>query len=249
MRVEPVPETPAGVVETGNQRLLVVADYHAGIEAVLRTEGVELDSRADQRRDRIRRLVSETDPDRLVVLGDLVHAIADLWEAERTELTALFDALHIPVTLVKGNHDAEIEEFLASINHDITVTASTGKRFETVGFVHGHTWPSPKVLGADIVCIGHEHPLVRLEDTVGGSRVERIWLRGTLDTTVFETHSNDYKPSRPDLVVFPAFNNISGGTHVNIAEQQFLAPFLPEALTDGDAYLLDGTRLGGYKRV
>jgi hypothetical protein len=36
---------------------------------------------------------------------------------------------------------------------------------------------------------------------------------------------------------------------VNVAGQDFLAPFLPDALADAEAYLLDGTRLGDYRRV
>jgi hypothetical protein len=36
---------------------------------------------------------------------------------------------------------------------------------------------------------------------------------------------------------------------VNTAGQAFLSPFLPEALSDGQTYLLDGTRLGNYESV
>jgi len=249
MAVEPVPNAPAGVVETGVERLLVVADYHAGIETVLRTEGVELDSRADQRGSRVAGLLAETEPDRLVVLGDLVHAIGDPWEAERSELEGLFDSLQVPVTVVKGNHDGEVEGFLERVDHDVSVTPTDGIRIGTVGFAHGHTWPGREVLESDIVCVGHEHPLVRLEDDVGGSQVERVWLRGQLGSAAFENYYDDEIEVDGELVVCPAFNDLSGGTQVNIEDQRFLSPFLPEGLVDGEAYLLDGTRLGDYKRV
>jgi len=49
--------------------------------------------------------------------------------------------------------------------------------------------------------------------------------------------------------VFPAFNDRSGGTWVNVEGESFLAPFLPEALPAGDAYLLNGTRLGDFRRI
>lgn len=249
MPVEPVPNAPAGVVETGEQRLLVVADYHAGIETVLTMEGVELDSRAGQRRDRLGGLIAETEPDRLVVLGDLVHAIGDPWEAERSELAELFDTLQVPVTVVKGNHDGQVEGFLEGIDHDVSVTPTDGIRIGTVGFAHGHTWPGREVLEAEVLCIGHEHPLVRLEDEVGGGRVEQVWLRGQLDSAVFEEYNEEEMQIDGELVVFPAFNNLSGGTQVNVEGQQFLSPFLPEGMVEGEAYLLDGTRLGEYKRV
>jgi putative SbcD/Mre11-related phosphoesterase len=249
MAVEPVPNSPAGVVEANGERLLVVADFHAGIEAVLRTEGVELDSRADQRRSRLVGLLAETDPDRLVVLGDLVHAIGDPWEAERSELEELFGSLAVPVTVVKGNHDGGVEGFLKRVDHDVSVTPTDGIRFGSVGFAHGHTWPGRDVLESDVICVGHEHPLVRLEDEVGGSQVERVWLRGQLDSAVFEEYYDDEIGVDGKLVVFPAFNDLSGGTQVNVKGQRFLSPFLPEGLVGGEAYLLDGTRLGVYRRV
>jgi len=75
--VEPVVGEPAAVADLGDRRLLLVADVHAGIEVGLRYErGVELDSRADERRERLCGLIAETDADRLVILGDLAHRIA-----------------------------------------------------------------------------------------------------------------------------------------------------------------------------
>ena len=86
MAVEPVPGAPAAIAETDGERLLVVADYHAGIEAGLRYDGVELESAADGRRERLVSLVAEHRVDRVVVLGDLGHAIGDPFDDERAEL-------------------------------------------------------------------------------------------------------------------------------------------------------------------
>ncbi len=60
--------------------------------------------------------------------------------------------------------------------------------------------------------------------------------------------SNQPVENAPDIVVFPAFNDTSGGTWVNVPGQGFLSPFLPGGLADGEAYLLDGTRLGPTDR-
>jgi putative SbcD/Mre11-related phosphoesterase len=249
MTVEPVPGAPAAVATLATERALVVADYHAGIESVLRRTGVELDDRAKQRRRRLLGLVGRTDPDRLVVLGDIVHAIGEPSSAEREELAALLDALSIPVTLARGNHDGNVDSLLAEFDHEVTLTPATGTRLGPVGFAHGHTWPSNDVLRADVVCVGHEHPVVRLEDEVGGSRMERSWLRGRLDSAPFRDHDSSVDGIDGELVVCPAFNDISGGTWVNVDGQSFLSPFLPGALLDGEAYLLDGTRLGAYRSV
>jgi putative SbcD/Mre11-related phosphoesterase len=249
--VEPVPDAPAAVADCGDERALVVADYHAGIETGLRYErGVELRSNADGRRDRLCSLCDRVGPDRVVVLGDLVHRIGDPGAGERDEVAALLDALAVPLTLVPGNHDGGV----ADAYDRIEVADAGGLRLGDVGFAHGHTWPDRTVLGAETVCMGHEHPQVRLEDAVGGGRAERAWLRGRLRPGPFADHFGVAPESLswrgPELVVFPAFNDRSGGTWINVDGQTFLSPFLPDGLADdAEAYLLDGTRLGGYRRV
>jgi putative SbcD/Mre11-related phosphoesterase len=248
MGVEPVPGRPAATATAGGEDLLLIADYHAGIEAVLRSDGVELESRAEQRRSQLLDLLAETAADRLVVLGDLSHAIGEAWDAERRELAALFGALDLPVTLVKGNHDGVAESLLEEFDHEVTVTDPAGVRIGDLGLAHGHTWPGEDVLGGAVLCIGHEHPTVRLEDEVGGRRFERVWLRGAIDPAPFAAHSGD-GIGATELVVFPAFNDLSGGTWVNAPDTDFLSPFLPEALPDGDAYLVNGTRLGPYRTL
>jgi len=248
MAVEPVPGQPAAIATTAGQRLLVIAEYHAGIEAVLRADGVELADGAAQRRERLVDLIAETAPDRLVILGDLTHAIGDPWDIEETELSALFEAIDLPVTLVKGNHDGEVEPVLEALDHGITTTAAGGVRIGEIGFAHGHTWPDAAVLEAGTLCIGHEHPTVRLTDEVGGQRFERVWLRGPIDPAAFEEYGK-LPAAGAELIVFPAFNELSGGTWINADEQEFLSPFLPAALASGEAYLLDGTRLGAYRSL
>lgn len=255
--VEPVPGEPAATVRIDGGSALVVADYHAGIEIGLRYErGVELESNADLRRLRLLGLVDRTDPDRVVMLGDLGHRVGGADGAEADELDGLLSSLldRVRVTLVPGNHDAGVGDRFAS-EERFTLAAGTGTRLGSVGFAHGHTWPSRDALGGDVLCIGHEHPAVRLADSVGGGRTEPAWLRGPLRPEPFADHFGidvaDLVWNGPDLVVFPAFNDRSGGTRVNVEGQGFLSPFLPDALVDHrtEAYLLDGTRLGPYRTV
>jgi len=259
--VEPIPGEAAAVVRTDGRVLLAIADFHAGIEAALRSErGVNLDSNAEERRERVQSLLDSVGADELVVIGDFMHSIGGPGGAERGEIEVLVESLSVPVTVVKGNHDGELGEWAA-----VDVTDASGVCIGDVGFAHGHTWPALEVLRADVVCVGHEHPQVRLTDEVGGSRVERVWLRGGLEPSAFAEHVDpdaavdgtanetvDLLPSRDDagdLVVFPAFNDRTGGTWTNVDGRGFLAPFLPQGLRDGQAYLLDGTRLGRYDRI
>jgi metallophosphoesterase superfamily enzyme len=105
------------------------------------------------------------------------------------------------------------------------------------------------VLSAELLCTAHEHPVVTLEDEVGGSRVERVWLRGDVKGLPFVDFHGKHVETPDEMVVFPAFNDLSGGTWVNVDGQEFLSPFLPAASPDAQAYLLDGTRLGQYDSV
>ena len=168
--VEPVPDAPAAVVDLPDERALVIADYHAGIEAALRYEGLSIDSRADERRADLLSLIERTGADRVIVLGDLAHWIGEPVGAELDEITDLVDAVteHVPMLLVKGNHDGKIEDAI-----DAPVTDSRGVVIGDVGFVHGHTHPSPDVAAAEVVCVGHEHVAVLLEDAVGGRSAHR----------------------------------------------------------------------------
>ncbi|RZH68268.1 metallophosphoesterase [Natrinema altunense] len=262
-RVEPVPGEPAATAALGSERALLVADYHAGYESGLRYErGVDVPSRAPDRRERLAALLERTDPDRLVVLGDLMHSIGDPGGAERGELEVLFEsfASDLAVTVVKGNHDGRIETWLAesgAVEATVDVVPGGGVALGDVGICHGHTWPSRAALETDVLCLGHEHPCVRLEDAVGGSRIERAWLRGRLDPAPFRDRP-EYEgvswleradESPPAAIVVPAFNDLVGGTWSNVSGQSFLSPFLPSGLADGEAYLLDGTRLGPYEFV
>jgi putative SbcD/Mre11-related phosphoesterase len=248
MAVEPVPGAPAAVADLPDGRALVLADYHAGLEVGLRYDGVELRSRADDRREAVLDLLDRTAADRLVLLGDFGHAIGDPGGEEREEIETLLDAVSVPVTVVKGNHDGDLGGLLDD-REPVDLTPGHGVRVGDVGLVHGHTWPSPDVLAADVVCMGHEHPMVRLEDEVGGARAERAWLRGPLDPAPFEDFHDIDRTIDGELVVFPSFNDLTGGTWTNVEGQEFLAPYLPAGLDDGQAYLLDGTRLGDYRRV
>lgn len=235
---------PAALVRVAGERALVLGDYHAGIEAVFRYQGLTVESRADDRREAVLDLIERTGANQVVFLGDLAHAIGEPRGAELAEIQELVEAVteRVSALLVKGNHDGKIEDSLG-----VPVASSAGVVIDGVGFVHGHTIPAAEVVAAEVVCVGHEHVTVRMEDEVGGRRLERAWLRGRLDPAGF-SHVDPAEVTG-EVVFFPAFNDLVGGTWVNVPGQEFLAPFMPEGMADGELYLLDGTRLGPYQEV
>jgi putative SbcD/Mre11-related phosphoesterase len=244
--IEPIEGERAAVASGPDGPILVVADYHAGIERNFRREGVELESHAERRRERLLGLIDRVDPVQVLFLGDLGNHIGQPDGAELEELLDLEHALRgLEVLLVPGNHDGLLGDGL----EDLSVADGTGIRIGEIGFVHGHTWPDPSVLEAEVLAIGHEHPCVRLEDEVGGSRVEPVWLRGAGEPAPFEAHHEIEIDGPGEVVVFPAFNELAGGTWVNVPGQEFLSPFLPEAVPSAQAYLTAGTRLGQYDEI
>ena len=255
--IEPVPGDPAATVDLGGERALLVADYHAGIEVGLRYErGVELPNNAAERRRRLLSVLDSTGVDQLVVLGDLGHDLGEPEGDERDELDAVAEAVvddrGIEITVAPGNHDGDLAALFGD-REGVTILPPSGGLLGgesgSVGVVHGHTWLDPELLSASTICMGHEHPQVKLEDSVGGYRVEQAWVRGRVDPALLVDGDPPAAIDAPELVVFPAFNDRSGGTWVNVAGQEFLAPFLPDAFVDADCYLLDGTRLGSYRGV
>lgn len=243
--IEPLAGEPAAMADCGSERALVVADYHAGLEAGLRRDGVEIPSAEAERREGLLDLLGEYDPDRVVLLGDVGDDIGEPTGEERREMERLFETLteRVPVTVTKGNHDGSIESVTDGYDA-VEFADGPGVRIGDVGFCHGHTWPGEDVAAAPTLCTAHEHPQVRLVDEVGGRRVERVWLRGGLDPSGF----SGYDDVGDRLVVCPAYNDRSGGTYVN-EDDGFLSPFLPEAIVDAEVYLLDGTRLGALDRL
>ena len=83
--VEPVPGEPAAVIEGADERALCVADYHAGLEAGLGRQGVELPSQSRERREHLLSLLDTTGAERVVFLGDLgkLVDVKDLPAGER----------------------------------------------------------------------------------------------------------------------------------------------------------------------
>lgn len=238
--IEPIPGEPAAIAELQTHDALLIADYHAGIEVGIRSEGVELTTQAPSRRDALLELIQSYQVKEVILLGDVGDSIAEPSGEERAEIVDLLEHLtvDVAVTITKGNHDGRIESITTDFDR-VQVVDGPGFSRDDIGFCHGHTWPAEEVVAASTLCTAHEHPLIRLEDDVGGFRYERVWVRGTLDQTGFP----DYEKVGNEIVIFPTFNSLSGGTVVNDADD-FLSPFLPDGISNPTVYLLDGTRLG-----
>ena len=113
MNLEFFKDGPALIIE-GEQRLLVVADLHFGIEADLAAHGLHFRSRSAERIERLLKIIDTADPDMLILLGDVKHSIPSLTRQEFNELPGILEAIRsrIPMKVFPGNHDIGIERYL-----------------------------------------------------------------------------------------------------------------------------------------
>ena len=260
---------PALLLE-GDERVLLVADLHIGFEYELAKMGISIPYQSDRLLEELLTIVRECRPQRLVILGDLKHGISITSFQERREIPRLFEALNGEVErveVVRGNHDGGLQHLVPP---DVKVHPSKGillgKRFK-VGAFHGHAWPSPKLMGADLLVMGHNHPIVLLRTPLGIRLSRRVWVKGTCDgvrlasayleregVEVGEDAVGRFEEIHgvrirdPQMILMPSFNDLLGGLPINSeAPRSLLGPLLRTGAVDTshfDVYRLDGTYLG-----
>ena len=245
MKMEFIGEGPALVIE-GEQRMLVVADLHFGIEADLAAHGLHFKSRSERRLERLHKVIDSTKPDELVLLGDVKHSIPSLTWQEYHEMPKILDSLRtrLPLHVFPGNHDIGIERFL----HEGESRPKDGMILDGVGYLHGHMIPSPGLAG-HLVVIGHHHPLLSLRDEVGCALQSPAYLRAGIDTGD-PGKEQSVKSSLPSRVLFmPSFNEIAGYDILQIIKKPFSPLSRLMKKEDTEIILADGTYIGPLRAL
>lgn len=188
------------------QRTLVVPDVHLGFAWVQRQRGQLLPVReTEDALARLAELQADYRSERIVFLGDLVHAACDL-EPLRESLTALARqfAGGPELVLVVGNHDHRLPARLADWDIPIrTLACLDAGRFR---LIHGHEAAPAETLEPPnrLVLIGHEHPRVELGDGVA--------TRMKCPAFAWDDHT----------LAIPAFSEWAAGC--NLQRRDFLGP-------------------------
>lgn len=239
--IQPVFNAPLLLV-TGEQRVLVAADLHLGLEFELWLGGVSIPSQTPKILERLRRHVAEIRPDRLLLLGDVKHNVPKTSWQERKEIPEFLRALskEVKVDIVPGNHDSNLAD-MAPLG--VRVRPSSGYVLDGVGYFHGHTWPDEKVMRSELLVAGHLHPAIRLKEPIGSAPTRPVWARAPL---LADAVQKQYKfATDAELIVAPAFNNLCGGLPLNEPCEELRGPLLTLADLDRTRiFLLDGTNLG-----
>ncbi|WP_049922876.1 metallophosphoesterase [Halopiger djelfimassiliensis] len=185
---------------------LVVADVHLGRAAASNVDA-PLDD-GDAVRRRLEPLLGETDPQTVVVAGDLLHSFQRVPRGLEDDLSALESVVAeagASLVVTPGNHDT----MLSSVFDGETAAEYRLADGETV-VCHGH---EPPTTDATRYLVGHDHPALSVE-----GRKLPCFLYGP----------NAYDGA--DVVMLPAFTQLAGGATVNgMRARDFQSPLVEDA--------------------
>jgi len=229
--------------------MLVIADLHLGVERSIFGNSAELDL-FRKIREKIFGLIEETNCDELVMLGDIKHDIPNMPFQERDKLERFLKEINerAKLTVVIGNHDGGIRE----IAKGIEVHGADGMMREDIALVHGHAWPSEKMMLANWLVLAHNHPCIELRDKLGYRSIEKAWIVGKLNAgKTRKRYARFNKDMR--VVVMPAFSELVGGMVFNaIKGKELLGPLFRNEmfkLDTAETFLLNGVSLGMLRDI
>lgn len=177
------------------RRTLIAADLHLGKCDTLRAAGLSMPARVaagvlEEQLARLARAIAATGAERLLIVGDLLHAPTGLTDEMVSAVAAWRRSLDVQVTLVTGNHDRRVERIRETWGIELIDGALREGPFV---FVHD---PAEAPDAADVFAwCGHIHPTVRLASGVDGLK---------LPCFVFDRRA----------AVLPAFSRFTAGAPV-----------------------------------
>ena len=154
------------------RRTLIVADVHLGKDAVFRRAGLPIPAgNVGTDLARLEALVDRFAAERLLVLGDLLHAPLHADDAAWVDQVSAFRARHATLSfdVVRGNHDRSPERvptswglrWLEDATHEGPFVFMHDARDDARGYALG----------------GHLHPVMRLNSATDSLRLPVFWLR------------------------------------------------------------------------
>jgi DNA ligase-associated metallophosphoesterase len=198
-RLELLPQRGVWLPASG---VLLVADLHLGKAESFQASGIPLPSDGDlDNLNQLLELTTRLQPERVVVLGDLIHSRTGLTPELREKIRALPELMGCPLELVGGNHDQG--SWLEGLQ------AGPSRRWDNLWLSHEPCTPADAAL---LNVAGHVHPVAVL-----GRAADRLRL------PCFALNT-----ARRQLLL-PAFGSLTGGYAVPaehrrwvIAESQVL---------------------------
>ena len=233
-----VPRYPALVIN-GDERSLVITDLHLGFEAKLSSNNIYLGKNTsiiEMVKD-IEKILDKTEPESLILLGDIKSGIKYITKTEWNTIPAFFEMIkkRIDVTVIPGNHDANIEKLIPK---GITLASSKGIVVENMLLTHGHTMPSENFSHVNKIIMGHLHPVYFEEKSLLNGK--RVWVSlKSKKHNIFPTRTGEL-----EIIILPSFNRYFYATQKKIYKKS-ISPIIErmEAL-QAKIVDLDGTIIG-----
>jgi len=242
-KIQPIQNEPVLFLE--ENKLLVIADLHIGIEKELREHGLNPQPQTEKILKSLVSICEKYKPEEIILLGDIKHNIPSSTFQERKDVKNFLEKIQklSTIHIIPGNHDGNIHK-LAPEN--IIYHPSDGFILENIGFVHGHRWPNQEIMKCEQIITAHTHPTVMLTDRLEYKSFEPCWLKGNfIKSKLKEKYPN---ASNSEILIVPAFNPLCGGIAVN--REGVTGPLGKLIdIENSIVYLLDGTSLGTVKNI
>jgi len=234
-----IPSKPALILE-GKKKSLIVTDIHIGFENSLASNEIFIgkNSTINETIQELSEIIDTENPDSVILLGDIKSSIKSISRNEWNEVPMFFEKIRekCDVTLVPGNHDANIQRLVPD---NISMISSTGMVEENILLTHGHTMPSENFSHVDKIIMGHIHPVFFQEDSVMNG--QRVWVSiKTEKEKIFPNKSGEL-----EIIIIPSFNKYFYATHRKKYKKS-ISPIIDKIKTVSSARIvtLDGAIIG-----
>jgi putative SbcD/Mre11-related phosphoesterase len=231
-----------------DQKTLVIADLHIGLERELAKRGIVVPSQLLKLQEHLFRIIDETKAGHVIILGDVKNEYTGTTWADLTDVPAFFSRLleKVRVTIVKGNHDGGIEAVVPSA---VEIHEPEGFMLGEYLFTHGQAWPDKAQLRAKTLIMGHIHPAIEFWSS-GARSVEHVWIRAPIDRKAIEKKFK-CETFLETAIIVPVFNHLAGGAAFNAPDFKPIGPLLSKSINykNGEVFLLDGTYLGTLSEI
>jgi putative SbcD/Mre11-related phosphoesterase len=268
MHLELIRNEPAVLIQDDSHRVLVIADLHIGYERTLVKQENYSGRVTERLLHRLENLVTEANPNEIIILGDLKHTIRSFSRQEFRNVASLLKQLqeNAPLTVVRGNHDADLE---LVIPDGAKIIPSSGFKLDfdetRVYLLHGHAQPDKEVLSCHYLIMGHIHPAIAVTVLKERKSIHRVWVRTGWQRTIINAISQwfgqDIIENHQDLIsnilnmkilVMPAFLDLLHGHVINrFPSREFRGNpiFRHLDLKTAEIVMLDHTYLGRLEQL
>ncbi len=163
---------------------LLICDIHLGKGEYFQQNGIPLTNNSDEQNlIRIKNIVKEHMPNKLIILGDLFHSKYSISEPLKRKVELLAETLKIKIELIVGNHDSGCDvKNIRFLNFK-----------KSNNFIFSHQ-PLDSIEENILNICGHYHP--------------KIYLKNAKDKLSFRCFALDEKEN---VFYLPAFGDLTGG--------------------------------------